>query len=113
MKYLIFFLLIFLSFSCDKKQATPKGVLPKEKMVSIFIDMHITESKISALNLKRDSSKVLFSHYEQEVLAKHNVTENKYLDSYAYYIENINELESIYDAVIDSLSLRERMLKID
>jgi len=112
-KNFIFFLLIIFSLSCQKKQVTPKGILPQEKMVAIFIDLHITESKISALNLKRDSSKMLFSHYEQEVYNKHNVSEDVYRNSYAYYIENVNEMESIYDTVIDSLSLRERMLNID
>lgn len=99
--------------SCDRKQAAPPGVLSKDEMISIFIDMHITESKISSLNLKRDSSKILFQHYEQEVLKKHNVSEDTYRNSYTYYIENVNDMESIYDAVIDSLSLRERILKID
>jgi hypothetical protein len=112
-KNIILFLIIIFCWSCDRKQATPPGILPKEKMISIFIDMHIAESKISTLNLKRDSSKILFEHYEQKVLDKHNIPEGIYLDSYKYYIENVNDMESIYDAVIDSLSLRERILKID
>lgn len=113
MKYIFFFLLVMISLSCDKKQTTPKGILPKEKMVGIFIDLHITESKISALNLKRDSSKILFQHYEQEIFKKHEVPEEVYMKSYSYYVENVNDMEQIYDAVIDSLSLRERILKID
>jgi hypothetical protein len=112
-KNFILSLLVLFCVSCDKKQTTPKGILPKEKMISIFIDLHITESKISALNLKRDSSKIVFSHYEQEIFDKHEISEETYLKSYSYYIENVNELENIYDAVIDSLSLRERMLNIE
>ncbi|MDQ3395216.1 MAG: DUF4296 domain-containing protein [Bacteroidota bacterium] len=113
MKYIFFFLLITLAFSCDRKKATPAGIIPQEKMVGIFIDMHITESKISALNLKRDSTRILFKHYEQEVLNKHNVAKEIYLESFKYYTENVNDMERIYDAVIDSLSLREKILKIE
>lgn len=103
-----------LSFlACDRKEITPHGVLPKEKMVSIFIDMHIAESQISSLNLKRDSSKLLFEHYEQKVLEKHNVSDSLYKESYNYYLYNVNDMEKIYDAVIDSLSLRERITKVN
>ncbi len=104
---------MFSFIACDRKEVTPVGVLPKEKMVSIFIDMHIAESQISSLNLKRDSSKILFANYEQKVLEKHNVTDSLYKESYTYYLYNVNDMEKIYDAVIDSLSLRERITKID
>jgi hypothetical protein len=110
----IFLVLILFSFlACNRKDVTPEGILPKEKMVSIFIDMHIVESQISSLNLKRDSSRLLFKHYEQKVLEKHNVNDSLYQESYNYYLYNVNDMEKIYDAVIDSLSLRERITKID
>ncbi len=99
--------------ACERKEVTPKGVIPKEKMVSIFIDMHIAESQISSLNLKRDSAKLLFEHYEQKVLESHEVNDSLYIESYNYYLYNVNDMEKIYDAVIDSLSLRERITKVD
>lgn len=114
MKKFFFFLIVpIIAFtgSCERKEFTPEGVIPKDKMISIFIDMHIMESQISTLNLKRDSSKILFKHYEQKVFEKHNVQDSIYHHSYNYYLYNVNDMEKIYDAVIDSLSLHERIVK--
>ncbi len=78
-------------------------------MVSILIEMHMLEGKLNTLNLKRDSLEKLYYYYEHEVYAKHEVSDSVYLKSYEHYLSQPKQFESIYAAVVDSLSLQERL----
>ena len=84
-----------------------------QEMVDFLIDLHIVEARINAVRMPNDSIKVFFSDIEDSLFQKHEITDSIYYESYQYYLENIEEMESIYEAVVDSLSIRERMLNTD
>ena len=110
-----FFLMTILvcsCFACDDKKSKPEGVLPKEKMISFLIDLHIAEARINNLNLRRDSAEKLFHKVEDSLFAKNGIDSDTVYDySYEYYLKDIKGLDEIYSAVVDSLSLRERLSK--
>nr|WP_262895406.1 DUF4296 domain-containing protein [Penaeicola halotolerans] len=87
-----------------KESKTPKGLVPSDKMVSVLIDIHLLESKLGMLSITRDSAQVLYKELEKEIFQKHQVEEAVYRRSFTYYMEDIQAMDKIYDAVIDSLS---------
>ncbi|MEP2770793.1 MAG: DUF4296 domain-containing protein [Fulvivirga sp.] len=95
------------------KEDRPEGILDKGTMTNIIIDVYIGEGKVSALNVKRDSSLVVFEAYEKLIYSKYAVEKETYKNSLSYYYSNPEQLDEIYEAVMDSLNVREQKLKED
>ena len=104
-------LLLALLASCAMPEEVkpPDPLLPKEKLVSLLVQLHILESRIEASRLPPDSARALFQSQKSEILWKNNVSEKDSLlpHSYRYYAINHKDMDEIYKAVIDSLALRE------
>ena len=83
----------------------------KEQMVDFLIDVHLAEAGVQDLRLKKDSAAVVFAAQEKLLFKKHGITDSLYITSYNFYIEHPADLEEIYAAVIDSLSLRQVLLR--
>ena len=77
----------------------------------MLIDIHILESKIQNLRLKKDSSQLLFNSFEREVFKNNNVDKEVYLKSFEYYLNDVDAMEEIYEVVVDSLNFLEKSLK--
>jgi len=110
MKKILFIGLFLLTFSCVKKPTPPDGIMSQQEMIDLLIDLHIIEAKISMSRIPNDSIKLFFDEVEDSLYHKHHVTDSIYKMSYQYYLENIDLMEEIYSAVVDSMSLRERIL---
>lgn len=95
------------SSSTDDK---PEYILPKEKMVAFLIDSHMKEGQLTAAKISKDSARVLFKDIEQDLYKEHDIDSVQFLESYHYYLDHVEQLADIYDAVIDSLSLKEKVL---
>lgn len=102
--------LMILTFACDVKEKPPEGLMTEQEMIDFLIDLQIVEAKINTSRLPRDSIKYFFPQIEKELFKKHGIQDSVYFQSYQYYLKNIERMEIIYSAVVDSLSLRERML---
>lgn len=110
MKNIFLISLIGLLFSCHTEPGISDEIMSKEEMISFLIDLHIIEAKITNVKVPPDTVKVFFPQIEDSLYVKHNVTDSIYMRSYQYYLEHVDEMEEIYTAVVDSLSLRERMI---
>jgi hypothetical protein len=100
----------FLLAACNtggEQQKPPAGLLPREKMINILIDVHIAEAIVTQRNLPADSARILFQDYKEGILKKMGVDKEAFQKSYQYYMDNVRELDAIYAIVVDSLSLRE------
>lgn len=102
-------LILFLLVGCDKEQEVPEGIIPPSRMTGILIDIYVSEAKVSAVRVSRDSAASLFKVFEQKIFEKHGVDSVTYQKSYEYYLNNLEKMEEVYGAVIDSLSLKERL----
>ena len=91
-------------------QEKPPNLLPKSQMVGFLVDSHMKEGQLQAARISKDSAGFLFKQIELELYQKHNIDSQQFLDSYHYYLEHVEDLAEIYDAVIDSLSLREKVI---
>lgn len=94
-------------FSCSQQPA-PKGLLSEDKMVSIIVDIHLTEGFVQSLPIPYDSSKKVYPVLEQDVFAKHGVADSVYIASLQYYLRDPVFMERVYSRAIDSLTVIEK-----
>ena len=110
--FLVFCVSLFALSAC-KNNDLPEHILSQEKMLPIMVDLHIAEETIDVRNLNFDSSRVLYhSVYKPAVLKKHNVKLADFDSSFVYYERNIEHMNDLYQRVIDTLSLRYSIKKI-
>ena len=88
----------------------PEYVMTEEQMINYLIELHITESAVQNLRLKNDSAAVVFRVVEKRLLKEHNISDSTFIKSYNFYLKNPEKLESIYTAVVDSISLRQSLI---
>jgi hypothetical protein len=93
-------------YSC-KKAGRPDDVLSQEELADLMVEFYLAEGKINSLGIQRDSAMKLFLPFEQSVMAKKKVSDETLSRTYRYYLDHPLEFEKVYDAVIDTLSLRE------
>ncbi len=108
----VFISVSFLLNSCTN-QSLPEGILSQDEMLPIVVDLHIAEEVIQSYNWNYDSSRVMFhSVYKKEILKKHNVDFAQFDSSYVYYERNVELMNKLYERVVDTLSLRVSMKKL-
>jgi hypothetical protein len=100
------YLIGFLLFSCGHEK-TPEGILGEDKMVTVLIDIQLTEGMVSSLPISYDSSQVLYKLMERDVFLKHQVTDSVFTKSMLYYLEDAAKMDRMYARVIDSLVVLE------
>jgi hypothetical protein len=110
-----FSLLLALLTGCDRPEDVkpPAQLLPKEKMVSMLVQLHLLESRVEASRLSIDSARALYQSQQSLLLRKNNVseTDSTLQRSYRFYAINRKDMEEIYAAVIDSLQKRETKME--
>jgi len=98
---------------CQRTIEDNKGLLPRDKMVSLLIDIHILEAKVNKLRLKSDSAKAVYNTFEEKIFLDHNVDRAVYDRSLQYYLIETKELKKVYQVVIDSLNLRQKSASLE
>lgn len=86
----------------------PEGVLPPDEMARIMVELYLAEARLTDQMMEKDSARKYFFPFEQKLLEKYGLPDSVILKSYQYYVDHPAEFESIYDSVIDTLSLREQ-----
>jgi hypothetical protein len=107
MKYIPIFFLFFFLFSCNSDK--PEDLISKDEMTSILIEMHVAEAKVNTLNLGSDSTEVVLDLMMKKVLEDLDYSQEEYIKSYNYYLQDVRVMENLYARVVDSLSLREEL----
>lgn len=98
---------IFLLAGCGRSKA-PAGILKRDEMVATLIELYLQEERVIRVGVTRDSAQILFNHLRPKLFQKWNVPDSVFKKSYDYYNARPEELQEIYDIVIDSLSLRQQ-----
>lgn len=109
MRKLTYIIAILTIVSCSGKEERPKGVIPPEKMALILSDIYFAEYKATHIGLKNDSAEKILRHYELKIFEDHETNDSVYKESFKYYLEHPNQLEAVYDIVIDTVSLRDQV----
>lgn len=100
---------VLLVVSCQQESA-PKGVLTRQEMSAWLLEVYMAEARAGSWPITRDSSYKLFLPFQDSLKSRRGLKDSTIIRSYEYYLGRPNELESIYDIVIDSLNLREQRL---
>lgn len=106
MKYLGIVVLMTL-VQC-KEGNKPAGLLNKDEMVNLLVELYLAEAKVTVAAIPRDSAFTLFRPYDESFTASRGIADSTLKMSYNYYFQRPEELEKILDAVIDTLNLREQ-----
>lgn len=96
-------LLAVLFGDCSGKQEIPDGLLSKQEMTRVMIQVHLLEAKIGRLGLRHDSAKVVYKHFEVELLKELKIDTGDFAASFEYYATQPEMFTKIYNAVVDSL----------
>ena len=92
------------AMACDKSSEQGE-IMPANTMINYLIDLHLVEAQVQNLRLKKDSADYIFNVYEKHLLEKNELTDSLFIRSYNYYLQNPDQLEIIYEAVVDSISV--------
>ena len=90
--------------SIEDRVAIPDTVLSQEKMAEVLVDVHLLEASLNVNALSRDQQIMNSIHPDSDVLKKHNVTREKYQDSFTFYSQNTLLLAEVYQFVLNDLS---------
>ena len=76
----------------------------------VLMEIHLLEAKINKTTIEpRDSIQAVYEHFEKLLFEDLGITKEQYEASFNYYVDNPNEFEKIYVAVVDSLMAREKL----
>ncbi len=109
-RFLLFTILIASLFSCkqEQKETAP---LSRDQMVSLMMEIYLAEARTATVPVGKDSAYRLFIPHQDSLMHRMGIKDSTLRASYSYYLKHPADLEAIYDAIIDSLSLREQRLR--
>src|SRR5688572_26196448 len=102
---------LILCCSCTDSDRDNKHILTREEMVKTMTEIYLAEQKINRLGLPRDSAEREFDHFKQVVFEKIDVSDSVFKRSFDYYMDRPKEMEIIFTALVDSLSLMEQRIE--
>ncbi|NSW45753.1 MAG: DUF4296 domain-containing protein [Bacteroidales bacterium] len=96
--------------SCNRSSSKiTTDVISKDSMVSIIADLHLADAILLNTNVQSKISDISSNRLYKTVLDKYNITRERFNRSINFYAENPRLLDSLYDKVIERLSLIESM----
>lgn len=98
---------LFILSACGRGNP-PEGLLDKEEMIQAMIQLYVVEEKASHLSLNRDSTKQVVDSLSQRLFADLHISDSIFKESLDFYWKDPASIDKIYEAIIDSLNLREQ-----
>jgi hypothetical protein len=101
--FFLFLALLFFGCTDGYEVVIPDHILSKEKMAEVMLDIHLIEAtlNLNAGNVNKDAVEGKLSF---DVFKKHNISREKYEESYTFYTENPDAMKEVYDIVLKELS---------
>ena len=94
----------FISCSAPVPENPPSDLINKEEFTNIMVDVQLIEGmKIHKLGPKRSKSPDMEQMYSH-IFQAHSISQNEFQKTYDHYKSRPDEMEGIYEAVLDSLS---------
>ena len=111
MRNLVIIALVLFSFACKKGTKVPHYVIPKEDMINIIIDIHVTDGLFTVTKVRRELVRNDSLNYYDEIFTNYGYTRKDFDTSVYFYSKNINEYDKIYQEVLNRLNEMETELK--
>lgn len=108
-RIVIVFLLLF-TIACGQADKVPDGVLSKEDMRDVLIDMNIadvysSESTDQGIPLPDSIRQNKVKVYYSQILQLHKLTPKEFSESYAFYESHPDRMKEVYDMMKDVLAV--------
>lgn len=95
----------------SKEPKRPEGLLPEAKMVQLLADVHIAEARIESRIVYPDTALMVFNREQQQIFEEHGVAPEDFRKTYQFYLENLSQMDRLYEVILDTLSVREAKLR--
>lgn len=100
---IVFSLFFFISCSKGEKKI-PQGILKEEKMVELLVDIHLAQAAVNLSNFGQSNLPNDFEKLKKDIYSKHQISKEKFLESFTYYTNHPEKFDKIYGDVITELS---------
>jgi hypothetical protein len=98
----IFVVIFFAALGCVDKESIPKGIIQKDSMRAILLDMMLADQFAKQYILK-DTSKARAKNETrklyQEVFQLHHITKDEFQKSYQFYISRPDLAKPLFDSL--------------
>jgi hypothetical protein len=102
-------LLVILFVGCASPEVKiPENILTQEQMMPIMVDIHVIEGARNGSIMLGDTNGI--EDYYAKVYEKHDITEDQFKSSFAFYSDNPTVFIPIYEEVLDSLKANGALL---
>ncbi len=105
MKRLVLVLFILVLGSCSKERSVPEGILPKDRLVEVIVDLQRAEALV---NSKQDTNRAIrdlrAKTYSEQVFEKYGISKEVYIESIEFYSLETKELEELIKSVAIKLN---------
>ena len=105
-KYLLVISVIFV-LSCQNQKRldkVPKGIIPKDKMVELLVDIHLADGIIAMRKFDSRKHEYQIEGYYKYLYEKHGYNREIIDSSIRFYSRYPAEYDIIYDEVFEKLS---------
>tara|TARA_B110000285_G_scaffold198727_1_gene231388 strand:+ start:521 stop:1165 length:645 start_codon:yes stop_codon:yes gene_type:complete len=107
-KYIAISLIFYttLTLSCGGKTAKeqPEDLINKKIFTEIILELQLIEAHLNEVRMDQSVIRDSASNFFQEVLEKHSVSFEDFNSTMNYFASQPEELQGIYDVVLESLS---------
>lgn len=105
-------MLLFL-LSCQNKVKRPEALLEKQDFAAILSDLHLLESTYMTGRGVPDSSREAYLQDYNLVFQIHHIEPSVFFKNFAYYKDNPELMNEIYELVNERLQIMEDQMLID
>lgn len=99
----LLFISIVLLAACGR-DTLPEGVLSKEQMIPVMVDVQIAEGSIAIGNLHGDSARQKIADYYNHIYERHQVSKEDFQKSLEYYTRHPKQMDQLYKEVLSELT---------
>jgi hypothetical protein len=111
---LFFFSILSLFVSCTgKTNSVPSGIIPKDKMVEVLVDIHLAEAAADNRGLTKPEINLMMASKYDTIFLKHKTTFKQFKSSYEYYMNHPDMFSDIYSEVVNKLTTMVSKVKND
>ena len=97
---------VLLACSEEAPAPIPEGIMEKEDMIPLIVDLQILESHFQRQFGRVDLFKAALDSSSEQILTDHGVDRSTYEQSLNYYAQNPDTLYLIYEAALDTVNFR-------
>lgn len=109
-RIIVIIIAILILHGCQKNKV-PEYVIPTDDMVSILVDVHLTDGMLSSSEIRRELAKKDSLNIYNILLHNYGYNRKDFDTSLFYYSKNFTLYDKIYKDVLNQLNEKETQLK--